>query len=198
MPPLTGLVASRAAADQARERAAEVLGRGEYQRQLPSPVAPFALDLPGLGAMGKLLTVLAWTALVVLVLLVAAWAFQRLRGWHREALLDRAGPAPARTAEIRIASAQALAAQGRYGDAIHALLLETLQALSRAARLPRSFTSREIVARVPLGPEAREALAGLVVAVEVSWFGGAVPSEADYRGCLARFHVFLDSYQRTA
>jgi hypothetical protein len=198
MLPFGGLVTSQVAADRVRERAAEVLGRGEYQRELPRPVAPFTLDLPGLGPLGKLLTVLAWAALVVVVALLAAWVIQRLRGWDRDARLNGAGPTPGAPAEIHVAAAQALATEGRYGDAIHALLLETLQALSRAARLPRSFTSREIVARVPLGRDSREALAGLVAAVEVSWFGGAVPSEADYLGCLAQFHVFLASYRRTA
>ena len=56
--------------------------------------------------------------------------------------------------------------EGRFAEAIHALLLETLAALSRAARLAPSLTSREIVARVPLPARAREALAGLVAAVE--------------------------------
>jgi hypothetical protein len=196
--PLAALVAAQLAADRVRERAAEVLGRGEYQRELPKAVAPFTLDLPDLGVLGKLLVVLAWTGLVVLVALFAVWVVRRLGGWQRDARLDRGGWTQSAAAEIPIASVEALAAEGRYGEAIHALLLETLQALSRAARLPRSFTSREIVARVPLQPEAREALAGLVAAVEVSWFGGAVPSAADYRGCLARFHVFLESYRRAA
>ena len=197
MSPATGL-ASPTVADRVREHAAEVLERGEYQRNLPTSVPPFTLDIPGLGVLGKLLTVLAWTALFVLVALLATWAFQRLRGWHRDVLQERPEPGAAAAAEIRIGSAEALAAEARYGEAIHALLLETLQALSRAARLPPSFTSREIVARVPLRPDAREALAGLVAAVEISWFGGTVPSEADYRGCLMRFHVFLDSYRRAA
>ncbi|HEY6098515.1 MAG TPA: DUF4129 domain-containing protein, partial [Anaeromyxobacter sp.] len=78
------------------------------------------------------------------------------------------------------------------------LLLETLQALSRAARLAPSLTSREIVERVALPSRAREALEGLVLAVEVSRFGGAPAAEGDYRACRSRFHAFLDTYRGAA
>jgi hypothetical protein len=99
---------------------------------------------------------------------------------------------------IPIASAEALAARGRFAEAIHALLLETLDALSRAARLAPSLTSREIAARIPLPAPAREALSGLVLAVELSRFGGAAAGETDYRACLDRFHAFLETYRSAA
>jgi hypothetical protein len=89
-----------------------------------------------------------------------------------------------------------LADARRFAEAIHVLLLETLAALSRAARLAPSLTSREIVSRVPLPARAREALGGLVLAVEVSRFGGAPAGETDYRACLERFHAFLETYRR--
>jgi hypothetical protein len=54
------------------------------------------------------------------------------------------------------------------------------------------------VARVTLGPKAREALAGLVTAVEISHFGGAEPDEGEYRACLSRFHCFLETYRSSA
>lgn len=192
------LLATQLAAERVRERAADVLGRGGYQRDLPAGEAPFELHLPDLGSLGKLPGVVAWAGLAVLVTLAALWVARRLGGGHADGPVDEAGAAPLSAPEIPTASAEALAGEGRYGEAIHALLLETLQALSRAARLPGSFTSREIVERVPLGPRSREALAGLVSAVEVSWFGGAAPTEEDYRGCLGRFHVFLESYRRAA
>ena len=93
-------------------------------------------------------------------------------------------------------SAERLAAAGRFAEAIHVLLLETLSALSRAAQLAPSLTSREIVARVPLPARARDALSGLVLAVEVSRFGGAAAGERDYHACLERFHAFLETYHR--
>jgi hypothetical protein len=193
-----GLLLARVAPERVREAVAEVLGRGEYQGQLPGAVEPFRLDLPELGPWGKLGTFLAWTALAVLAATLVTWLVRRLAGWNRDAPIGEGAAASRAAPEIPVAGAEALAGQGRFGEAIHALLLETLQALSRAERLPRSYTSREVLARVPLPAGARAALEGLVGAVEVSWFGGDVPGEADYRGCLARFHAFREAYRSGA
>lgn len=206
MPLLAGLVAALLASSPAtpagaiaperiRDRAAEVLRAGDHQRALPETPKP-AGSLP-LDWAALLLRILVWAAVAVVVFLAAAWLAQALRGRARdpEGAPDRVGPAPV---PIPIASAEALAADGRYAEAIHALLLETLEALSRAARLAPSLTSREIVARVPLAPPARAALAGLVAAVEVSRFGGAEAGADDYRACLERFEAFLATYRSAA
>jgi hypothetical protein len=207
MPLLAGIVAAllaaaapapvgsgaRSAPDDIRARAARILARGDYQTALPeAPPERPPLHLPWLG---KLLRVLACGGAAVLAVTALAWLWRRLR--------PRAGddPEPPRVAtepapvEIPIASAEALAAAGRYGATVHALLLDTLAALSRAARLAPALTSREIVARVHLPAPARDALEGLVVAVEVSHFGGAEPGADEYRACLARFHAFLATYR---
>jgi hypothetical protein len=145
----------------------------------------------------RLLRVLVYAGLALLAALVGTWLFRALRARIRDPEVDGEPGAGAGPEPIPIPSAEAAAAAGRYGEAIHALLLDTLAALSRAARLAPSLTSREIVGRVRLAPPAREALAGLVAAVELSHFGGAAPGEADYRACLDRFHVFLESYRGT-
>lgn len=179
-----------------RARAEAVLAAGDYQSALPKgPTPPRQLHLP-LGPLELLLRILLWTALAVLVVLAVSWLVRRLSAGARDVELAETG-APAPVA-IRIESAEALAAEGRWAEAIHALLLETLEALSRAARLAPSLTSREIVERVSLPTRAREALEGLVLAVEVSRFGGAPAAEPDYRDCLGRFHAFLDTYRSAA
>jgi len=190
------LLAAASSADDIRERAAAILREGSYQTALPKDRAPLrAFELP-LGPLELLLRILLWTALAVLAVLAVSWLVRRLSGGARDALVEDA--APPLPAEIPIASAEALAAEGRFADAIHALLLETLAALSRAARLAPSLTSREIVEKVPLPARAGEALRGLVVAVEVSRFGGARAEEEEYRACLARFRAFLDTYRSAA
>jgi hypothetical protein len=132
-------------------------------------------------------------ALAVIVAVFLAWAVTRLRGRTGDAELQAgAEPAPL---DVPLDSAERLAAAGRFAEAIHLLLLETLAALSRAAQLAPSLTSREIVARVPLPARARDALLGLVLAVEISRFGGAPAGERDYRACLERFHAFLETYR---
>jgi hypothetical protein len=189
------LLPAAAGDDEVARRAARVLAGGGYQAQLPHAKPPPDFHLP-LGPLELLLRILVWGALGVLAFLAIAWVVRRLAPGARE--VELAEPAGAAPVAIPIASAEALAAEGRWAEAIHALLLETLQALSRAARLAPSLTSREIVARVPLPERARDALSGLVLAVEVSRFGGAAAAEDDYRACLGRFQAFLETYRRSA
>jgi hypothetical protein len=196
MSPLAGIAAAllpaAVAGEEVARRAAEILGRGGYQTELPHAEAPPDLRLP-LGPLELLLRILLWGGVAVLAFLALAWLVRRLAPGARDVeVAESAAPAPV---AIPIASAEALAAQRRWAEAIHALLLDTLEALSRAARLAPSLTSREIVARVPLPARAREALSGLVVAVEVSRFGGAPAGEEDYRACLGRFHAFVETYR---
>jgi hypothetical protein len=195
---LAPLLASAIPADEVRERARRILERSEYQTELPGAVRLPSFELP-LGPLEVLLRVLFWTALAVMAVLAVAWIVRRLRGFSPDAEAP-AGPAggAADVGRRQLGAAEALAARGRFGEAIHVLLLDTLEALSRAARLAPSLTSREIVARVSLPDRARDALSGLVSAVEVSWFGGEKPGEAEYRLCLERFHAFLDATRGAA
>ncbi len=199
MPLCAGLgalvLATAPAAEGIRERAREILGDGAYQTALPADVAESSFNLP-LGPLEVLLRVLFWASLAILAGLAAGWLARRLAPHPRDVeVSDEAGAA---AAAIPIASAEAFARQGRFAEAIHALLLDTLEALSRAARLAPSLTSREIVERVPLGERARGALEGLVFAVEISRFGGAAANEADYRACVARFEEFVESTRGAA
>lgn len=85
------------------------------------------------------------------------------------------GPAPAQALpQAPYDEAEALAGAGRFDEAVHVLLLRALDLLARQAglTLTPSLTSREALARLPLTPGARQALASLVQAVEVSRFGG--------------------------
>ncbi|HSN91038.1 MAG TPA: DUF4129 domain-containing protein [Anaeromyxobacteraceae bacterium] len=195
---LAPLLASATPADAVREQARRILERGEYQTELPAAVRLPSFELP-LGPLGVLLRVLFWTALAVMAALAVAWLVRRLRGFQPDARAPAEPSAGAgEVGRRQLGAAEALAARGRFGEAIHVLLLDTLEALSRAARLAPSLTSREIVARVPLPEPARDALSGLVSAVEVSWFGGEDPGEAEYRLCVDRFHAFLDATRSAA
>ena len=64
---------------------------------------------------------------------------------------------------------------------------------SRAKASPAlapSLTSREILSLTPFRPGAREALSGLVGAVEVNVFGGREVGETAYRDCRGWFDRF--------
>ena len=100
--------------------------------------------------------------------------------------------------ERPLGDADELARHGRFGEAIHVLLLRTLQELARRLpeRLPSSLTSREIVERVRMPDEARRALSVLVGAVEVSHFGAATPGAAEFQQCRHHFQTFAEAYLR--
>jgi hypothetical protein len=190
------LAAAAAPTERIHEAAGRVLADPALQRELPTALVPPTLDLPPL-PLELLLRFLAWAAAAVVLSLAAIWLVRRLApapSGDAPAALD---PATA-SLDVPLTGARALAAAGRFGEAIHALLLETLAALSRASRLAPSLTSREILARVRLPARAREALAALVLAVEVSRFGGAEPGEADYQACVERFETFLATYRGAA
>ena len=95
-----------------------------------------------------------------------------------------------------LADADVLAAAGRYAEAIHVLLLHTLEVLARqaAAPLAPAWTSREILHRLALPPTPRGALADLVGEAERCHFGDAAPSAGDFARCRQCFHTFVEAY----
>lgn len=193
--PIAPLVAAALPDERIREAARQVLADPALQRALPAAAARPQIDIPS-PAMALLMQILAWAGAVVVASLAAVWLWRRLRPAPGDSELAPDGVAA--PVDIPLAQARALAAAGRFAEAIHALLLETLAALSRASRLAPSLTSREILARVTLPARAREALGALVLAVEISRFGGTEAGEADYRACLDRFETFLATYRSAA
>jgi hypothetical protein len=178
-------------------QARRILEDDGYQRSLPKDPAPPEMVDFSLGPWAALVRILLWVGLAVVVGLAIAWIVSRIGVPARDEGADPGMGVPG-PLEVPLESAERLAAAGRFAEAIHVLLLETLAALSRAAQLAPSLTSREIVAGVPLPTRARDALVGLVLAVEISRFGGAPAGERDYRACLDRFHAFLETYRRGA
>lgn len=85
--------------------------------------------------------------------------------------------------------ARALAAEGRYDEAVHVLLHGALRYLHALASfsLEPSFTSREVLARAPLATELRPAFGDLVSTVEVSLFGGMAVDADDFGRCESSF-----------
>jgi hypothetical protein len=194
---MAAVLAAAAQPPGAAEQARRVLEDATYQRTLPVEAPPAELPHLDLPWLGPLIQILLYAALAVLVALVIAWLANRLmtgRARDEELSPEEGG---ALALDVRLDRPDQLAAAGRFAEAIHQLLLETLAALSRASRLPPSQTSREILEAARLPGRARAALSGLVLAVEISRFGGAPAGEEDYRACLARFHDFLESYHAT-
>jgi len=203
--------------DRARQVAQSELSRSEYQTQLPGedPLAkPAEHDLAGSdarrdarvavplpSALANIAGVLLWLLIIVAGLVLVVWLLRELLGFSAApplAIADGAEKAAAMRAVVArpLADAEGLAAEGRFGEAIHVLLLRTLQALVERGRLdlPASLTSREVVAHVRLPADADAALRGLVSAVEISHFGGETPGAAEWQTCLGQFQHFARAY----
>ncbi len=191
----------------ARARRWDPSRRGDQPFELPADRRRLDAETTGpLGPLGTLLNLLLWGLLVVGSVLVAFWLSSELvRYGGADAALaadDPEGAAPVDLAVIErpLGDAEELAARGDYADAIHTLLLRTLVELVRssAVRVGPALTSREILARVPLQADAREALAGLITAVEVTHFGDDVATVADYHRCRDQFQRFATAFRGAA
>jgi uncharacterized protein DUF4129 len=199
-----------------QKKARTVLADPRYQRELPAHAEPSDLDaasrgprarvgnggersasipLPALGAGAFLARIVFIVLLVVAVLLVLGWLLRELIGRGRQAPAGAAGaeePAAATPEREPIfEDAARLAAEGRYAEAIHALLLAAIRHFAERSRVlvQPSRTSRELVRLLPLGGETRETFAELVRTVELSLFGGVPVSREEYERSLSRFRA---------
>ena len=159
------------------------------------------------GPMSSLFDALLWGVAIVGIGILIFWLASELfkyGGDDAQLSSDEANP-DAATVDLAViqrplGDAEELAARGEYREAIHTLLLRTLQELVRssAVRVGPAMTSREILGRVPIAPDARDALQGLIVAVELTHFGDDEATEEDYRRCLAQFQKFATAFRASA
>lgn len=191
------------------QAAREVLKDPRYQREMPPHSEPRDLEdggdrdftgggegarpvvLPVIGAGAAIGKVLFLILIVVVVLLLAGWlgqaVFRRRRG--DETVEVAVEETAVREREPTFDEATRLAAEGRYAEAVHALLLAAIRHFAERSRvaIQPSRTSRELVRLLPLGADAREAFSDLVRTVELSLFGGAFVGQEEYERSLARF-----------
>jgi uncharacterized protein DUF4129 len=191
--------------DRVQQAVEKAYSRGDLQESYPA-----ALDIRSLesaeAALDPIVALLRWFGLggvaaqlvrlvgvgaaVLAVLLFAAWLARRLAERGDSGSASEGVSTPTLDAGPLL-DAEALAAQGRYGEAIHLLLLRTFEVLARrmGSRLAPGMTAREAVARLTLPGSARPALADLVDAAETTTFAGRSASESDYLRCAERFGV---------
>ena len=142
-----------------------------------------------------------WAVLAIAALALAAAIYQRIRhGEWRLPRRRRAVPvepgaeeetwspegAPARS---WLREADALAAQGRYAEAVRHLLFRSIEDIGR--RRPRlvrpALTSRELAAAEALPPPARSLFARIAGLVERSLFGGRAVDAGDWSAARAAY-----------
>lgn len=95
-------------------------------------------------------------------------------------------------ARILLEDVDAMAAEGRYEEAVHELLFRSIQDIDirRPNTIRRSLTSREIAALKILTPATREAFSKIGGVVETSYFGGQKIGKAEFDICRAAYAQF--------
>lgn len=177
------------------------------EHRLPSDSRPrnasgLELDFGGGSGLAQFLLI----AVLVAALAVAITAIVRRRGddrlpppraRQRHAVAGEVLPPPAAGADLP--DHALLARQGRFAEAVHALLLAALQLLGqRLGRgLPRDATGRDAL-RLSAALPATGTLGGLVRAVERSHFGGQRADAGDYAAALQQYEQWSEACSRSA
>jgi hypothetical protein len=170
---------------------------------LPDPKAPAWLKplVEFLTAFGPVLLWVFW-GLVALGLLTIAYliAQQLLRtrwperfGGRLEPKLEPEDWRPSGAqARALLEDVDALAAQGRFAEAVHVLLFRSIADIQgRMPHLVRpALTSRDIARSSGLPEVARTAFSGIARVVERSHFGGAPVGADDFAECRSAYEAF--------
>ncbi len=207
LPPATPTSAQIPARDSAEiaDSRDRVLADSRYQTARPEPEKPDETDL--LRIPPWLVDTVLWTAGIIvgaIVLYFLVSLLIELLGGRSLLRLKRdtgaAGPAvietpvalDRETRQRTLAEADALAAKGRYAEAIHLLLLVAMERLRRelGPRVAPALTSREVLALAPIPEAAVDPLSRMVALSEIKHFGGRAADAPDYRSCRRDFITF--------
>jgi hypothetical protein len=98
---------------------------------------------------------------------------------------DLAGQAEAGAARALLAEADALAAEGRYAEAVHLLLYRSVEDIEgrRPGLVKPAMTSRDLAEADGLPPIAQGAFSRIARAVEISLFGGRAIDAMAWERC---------------
>jgi hypothetical protein len=186
---------------------AETMANSGIQTSLPPPPpepprAQWLIDfLEWLGNFfewsGPVLKYALWGIGIALVLLLLYRLFPAFAAWvdkwrgrmAEEEELPEYGAAEASVARARLADADALAAEGRFAEAVHLLLFRSVDDISarRPGLVQPALTARDLAASRDLPATPRTAFSRIARAVEISLFGGQ-PVNADVWGeCRAAY-----------
>jgi hypothetical protein len=126
------------------------------------------------------------------------WRLPGSAAWTAED--DLAGEAKAGTPAAVLSTADELASQGRFVEAIHVLLLQGLAHLRQ--RLDQQFadslTSREILRTAELSDAGRASLRDIINRVELTYFGEHPAALPDYVACRASFNTLAQALHGSA
>jgi hypothetical protein len=169
---------------------------GQPQFAPPGAGAP-SLPSPAAGGASPAAQILVWALVALVVLFLLYWIARSLQDWRRKpkaaAAASDAGWRPeAAPARRLLGEADALAADGLYGEAARLILhrsIEDIQA-RRPALVRPALTSRDIAGLPALPGRPRAAFARIAMLVERSLFAQAALAADDWRDCRAAYEEF--------
>jgi hypothetical protein len=125
--------------------------------------------------------------------MIPIWRLRRDRPWDGPPATDDESRQP--ESVTALVAADELARQGRFVEAMHLLLLQSLTALRERLDEPfaDSLTSREILRGTRLSKTGKASLLEIVARVEWSYFGRHPAERRDYEACRARFDELAQS-----
>lgn len=151
-----------------------------------------------LEAMAPVFKIIFWLGLAAIVLAVLWFIAREVIRIRLPEKTDRLNivddawrPAPAAALAL-LSDADALAAEGRFAEAVHLLLLRSINDVD--GRLPNTvrpaLTARDIAGLSRLPAAARPAFDQIALAVESSLFGGQAVDRATFLDCRAAYEAF--------
>jgi hypothetical protein len=157
----------------------------------------------GIKALGPVAPYIFWIGVALgaafILFLIGQRLFAMKRGLVMGKLKLAAGVEPWRPAPEQaralLEEADRLAAEGKFVEAAHLILLRSIQDIQ--ARRPRavaiSLTSRDIARLEALPPPARVLFSGIAEAVEISLFGGRPLDRDGYARCRDAYSSFAEA-----
>ena len=193
--------ASHATFDSAhRALAADKAFQFEMKGIEPPPPPPGWLQplIDALQAMGPVFKIVFWLGLAAIVLAILWFIAREVIRIRLPAKTDKLNihddawrPAPAAALAL-LSDADALAAEGRFAEAVHLLLLRSINDID--GRLPNTvrpaLTARDIAGLSRLPAAARPAFDRIARVVESSLFGGRPVDRAAFADCRAAYEAF--------
>lgn len=143
--------------------------------------------------------VILWVIGIVIAIALLFALVPSLREWiaekvgRRRVVEEAPAWAPTETrARALLGDADALAAEGRFDEAVHLLLFRSIDDIVawRGDVVRPADTSRDIAGAEALPPHARGVFAGIVAAVERSLFGGRALGADDWQRARADYAGF--------
>ncbi|NIA71811.1 hypothetical protein HBA54_24755 [Pelagibius litoralis] len=200
--PGAGLAQGISSQGEIQEARDGILESGRYQTERPVP--PEIERHEPLRLPPWLIEAFLWAIAAIVVVMALMFLYNALQNRTGLKLKRHSGRQTPEMVEIPVSppqkaidartleQADVLAAEGRFAEAIHLLLLVAMDRLKRelGARVPPALTSREVLRLAPIPEAAVEPLTRMVSVSEIKHFGGRDAAGPDYDQCRQDFLRF--------